>query len=244
MEFEYSVAFREKDGVPHVISSRIIPPEFRTNHPYLAFSSIPYKAQPNGFPAGKELDRASDWEELIEKELAPYSPIFAGHITGTGVMISFYYLQKPGPASVTIKTGLFKKTEIQLENSNDVHWGTYCALLEPTELEMEASRNSQLLQVFESQGDDRAVAREVDFTAYFNSASDRDNYFREVEASGYHLTSEGVWETDQGQFGINIGRVMTLEDNVIHPATLLLTQVAERHNGEFDGWAAPHGKKP
>lgn len=243
MDFELVSMTRHKDGNPRILLSAVVPPALRTNHPFLACSEIAYTAMPNGFMNSAELNRVRKWERLIEKELASCNPILAGHITEGGTVTSYFYLQKQGPSSITIKTGLLKKSVIELKNSEDSQWSTYQSLLEPTALEYESQRNIPLLKHIQKFGDNPLLPREVDFSAYFTNQNDRELFIAEMLSQGYHLTKEGCWEGDDGDYWVNLGRIMTLEADVIHPATEAMNLAATHHNGEYDGWSTPRGKK-
>lgn len=80
---------------------------------------------------------------------------------------------------------------LTLEFNHDPEWNTYFLQLYPNEQQQRWMADRQLVSFMESQGDQLEVPRQVDFTAFFSSETDRDNYLREALALGYQPEPEG-----------------------------------------------------
>jgi regulator of RNase E activity RraB len=242
VEPEYVLFTRTERGEPRVITARIPLPEEREKLPYAMTASLPYRSQPNGLPVTGELSRVTDLEQKVGAAIAARGAIYFGHITGGGQMRVFYYGPGAIEETITVKKGLLQKDEVKLESRQDPTWAVFGANLEPSPLEHEESRNLQLMQTLKQQGDNFAIPRPVDFSAFFDSAEAREAFLSEVEKQGFALGAGGKWQSEDGQFWCELVKTTSVEPNVIAQETLYLRETAQKHGGTFDGWATPVAK--
>lgn len=53
------------------------------------------------------------------------------------------------------------------------------------------------------------------------------------------LSEQATWEDDDGQFWCELNKTTPITPSVLLPDCIFLSEAAEKHGGEFDGWACP-----
>jgi uncharacterized protein (TIGR01619 family) len=198
-----------------------------------------------------ELPNQSRYEQInkVEERLIPViesaDTVYVGRIIKNGGATSYFYSRLTAFPPVTVKTGLFKKQTFAVTMLSDPEWHFYRSTLCPDRIEMHISRNRNLIVVFEQQGDDLSKVRPVDFGCYFNTRQDLENFLAEATSVGYGHSDREHWgspedpgePTEQYLCELVIPTVIT--EREIAELCVTIEQMAERHNGVFDGWAGP-----
>lgn len=238
MDRECCVFRREYDG-PVLVSALLVEPAGRSAYRFVAVHVALFDQERNGLPTRGELERLHKLRDGIEKVLATYGTVTAGHRMANGRARLISYCRAKPPISISVKTGLFKSESLALDVRDDPDWELYRSEIEPTPLEFEEARSWMLLQKLKEAGDRPEAPREVDFAATFPSDSGRRAFMEEQFALGYHLGEEGTWEDNHGGCWCVISRDTSVELGVICQLTAALRESARRHGGDLDGWQTP-----
>jgi regulator of RNase E activity RraB len=78
--------------------------------------------------------------------------------------------------------------------------------------------------------------REVDHYIYFNDSNNRNEFKKEILDLGYEVTNEGKKEDYDNPFSLIITRLDSVTHNDINDITAELFDLAEEHDGIYDGW--------
>lgn len=238
-ELEFVVFQREEDGLPRLFSCVEVGKSQRPDLTYAWAIRLPYEAQANGFPAGNELGRVYKIEDQLTAPLERLGGVFMGHSIGSGGMTVIFRAPRPAPSEIEVKTGLLRKDKFQVMVREDPNWEWHEEKFAPTQREFHVSRNRQLMDALEKQGDRHEVVRPVDFAAFFPSAADRDGFLAAIEPHGYRLNEEGKWEDEEGGYWCGLVHATAIDENTIADCCVLVENLARAHKGELDGWATP-----
>lgn len=232
--FAYKI---EQGGSSYIVLSSSVSAPTREKHPYAIVAMLPYAATDSGIPTKSDYARISKLEEQLIDAMSEKQVWFVGHVIGDQKLISIFYSARAFGPSITFKTGLLSKITIDVDCREDRGWRVYFDHIRPTSDEALAAQYGELLDVLRKEGDVPTKVRSVDFAARFQGESDRAAFIREVADDRYVPTSQGAWEDDEGGHWVELGKASTLVPGDILAKVRFLTEVAERHGGEFDGWA-------
>lgn len=239
MEPSYYVFPRREEDALTLITVNSQPVDF-SRYPFHVTVNLPYQAQSNGLPAGKELQRVGNLEEKLGEALGS-AVIHLGHVTGRGRLRVAFRSRTAAPAELKVKTGFLKTEMIPIHSAHDPEGMIYKREMRPEGHEIELCLNHELLDVLEREGDQSHTPRWVDFSAQFPSCEARAAFVEAVVAEGFIVTDRGLWE-DQGrpiEYWCEVKRETSVEADTIGRFTMFLRAEAARHQGEFDGWACP-----
>jgi regulator of RNase E activity RraB len=85
-------------------------------------------------------------------------------------------------------------------------------------------------------GDPLKRPRRVDHWIYFEVASRRDAFVQAALDDGYEVESAHEDATSERRFCAQLHRVDSVELEEIHDVVMSLMELAEEHDGEYDGW--------
>jgi len=232
----FELFVRDRGGKPKlvtVLSDR--PP--KEDFPYTVIAHLPYAAQENGLPAGDELSRVNRLEDQIEEVLTLFRVVHLGHITSDGGMLVVFCAPEKVPSTITIKTGLLKQEKLTLDVRHDPEWNWFDSEMGPTAVEVELSRNWNLLQKLASYGDRSEAVRQVDFWAYFKSPEQRAAFLGAIAAEGYRQSSESNDGKPPYPYGLEFAIQSDTQAPTMAHRCAFLRAEATKADGDFDGWA-------
>lgn len=237
MDRVFCIYDRMEAGRPKIVTFTPTTPEERTTMPHAIIARLPFNAQPNGLPADGELKKVGEIEDKLEVELKSVGALYIGHVNFNGSMFVLFYARQPAPARVSIKVGLFKKTEIALESRHDPNWQVFELEMSPTEHEGQVIRNQKLLETLRTHGDNHQKVRDVDCAARFSAEADRAAFLDDVQRVANFVKVNETWEPEPDDFWCEFVISTAVERHVIAALCLELHKLADARQGEFDGWA-------
>lgn len=239
MEASWNVFERVRDGGRCLVVAVDVDPEERRKRPVAVVLDLPYEPRPDGLPLPGELDKTNRLEDAVENLLSPLGGLSVGHVTGQGRVRAVFYMPSRDLPPLAVKAGLFKKVVLTPDLRDDPEWSVYETVLAPNPTERQISRDRVLLQTLARHGDLHERPRPVDFTLFFPTAAGRDLLMPIAVGEGWRLAEEGTWETDTGEYGVQLTKDTPVLPDVIAAECVRLQELAEPHGGEFDGWACP-----
>lgn len=193
----------------------------------------------NGFPSNEESETLFKIEDKIKENLSvEYDTIFAGRMTYDGSRILYFYLNNDKGLKVKIEELLeeFEDYRYSAEIENDANWSKYKDYLFPQNFEMQTIINRRVLRNIRSHGDNLDASHEISHFIYFRNIISRNGFKEAINELGYNVTKEGVNENSEDPFSIIITRIDKISDMEINDITAELYDLAEEHNGAYDGW--------
>lgn len=131
--------------------------------------------------------------------------------------------------------------EHEIGAGDDPEWSVFHENLLPDSAQMQWMLDQQLVSTFEDMGDDLSVERPVRFYAYFDDQASAEAFSREARAAGFsdeRVEKSADSDPEDDRIGVIAIRTTAIDFDSVHPITMQLLEMAERHGGEFDGWEA------
>ncbi|WP_299700948.1 DUF695 domain-containing protein [uncultured Pontibacter sp.] len=200
-------------------------------------------ADQDGFPAEE-----AEWEKLEEIEEAfvqefenSLQAAFVGKLLHDGKRNFYFYTEQEALPDVIAANIMqqFPDYTYATNNLEDPNWDLYLNFLFPEPADMQSIKNGRVMRMMQEQGDEQHIPRPISHFFYLASEADRTALRKEVEAQGYTLVQEGENEkSPEAPYSLVVSKVETLDEEAVHASTLALYQLAEAHNGVYDGWEA------
>lgn len=229
---------REVDGHPNFFTICAWTKSDLPRHDFALTIHVPFSPAEMGAPAAQRLKHTYKIEDGLEHALKSVGGVHMGHVVTPRSTLVLFRSERPAPAEAEIKTGLLKKEKVSISTREDRDWDWHNSEVRPTLKEVHLSRNMMLHHTLAEQGDNAQAVRPVDFTFCFSDAGRRQAGYAELQSLGYELNSEGMTESD-GDYWMSVVADSNVEPDQMAERCVTLTEVAERHGGEFDGWACP-----
>lgn len=234
-----SIVFaRNAGGDTAVISAVLFPPSERRRYPYALAVHVSSAADSDGFSTRASVNRANKEAAALISALGLLGAQHTGHALYSKRMVVGFASAAPGPATVTIRTGFFRKEEREVETRHDPNWSWYGAHLQPTPTEREGVQNQAQLEQLVGLGDVLSKPRSVDFTLTLPNGVDTASLRCQVEAAGFVFVSIGP---SGGQTQCALALATSIEPETINGLCATLRSLAEGVGGDLDGWGCPVG---
>jgi uncharacterized protein (TIGR01619 family) len=243
---EWEVYFCDIDDRPACVSVDL---GFESQAPisdkHRAFEIVVALQQPDadGFPADEtEWEKLEEIEEALVQEFEnSLQAAFVGKLLHDGKRNFYFYTEQEALPDVIAANIMqqFPAYTYATNNLNDPDWDLYLNFLFPEPADMQSIKNSRVMRMMQEQGDEQHIPRPISHFFYFANEADRTALRKEVEGQGYTLVQEGVNEkSPEAPYSLVISKVEALDEETVHTSTLALYQLAETHNGIYDGWEA------
>ncbi len=124
----------------------------------------------------------------------------------------------------------------------DADWGYYEEFLVPDAERWQWIMNRRVVQQLAQAGDDHEVPRPVDHFIYFPDAKKREAFIVAAKAKGFSADEGPTRDEAELPYAAQLVRADPVELNHIHSLVMELTELADEHGGDYDGWGAPIAK--
>jgi len=210
--------------------------------PWLLWTWVYFKTpRPDGLSESKEAPTLFNIEDAPEQCLGrACRAIQCGRITTEGRREFYFYGETKSGFHQAVKTALdgFKGYRYDIGGQEDAEWEQYLNVLYPSPEDLQRIANMDLLDVLEEQGDVLTVAREVQHWIYFRSEDSRVGFRDAAIAAGFRVISESGPDSDSS-LGIVLARTQSIEQQTIDTTVIELLRLAQRFDGDYDGWETP-----
>lgn len=207
---------------------------------YVGFIKLAMK-RPNerGLISEDEEAQLSFIEDKIEMEALRYRiGNYVGKIVTKGEMTFVYYLKHEfeWPDVVRAAMGTFPDYGYTYGSKMDGDWEVYHKLLFPTPIEWQIIQNHKVCDHLKSQGDSLHLPRAIEHKAYFETAEERDDFIRAIEAESFRVKELIAPGEKTPMLGISFYRQDKPFYYDIDTLTLHLIDLTTRYSGAYDGW--------
>ncbi|WP_018477478.1 DUF695 domain-containing protein [Pontibacter roseus] len=210
-----------------------------------AFELVVALQQPDadGFPESeKEWEALEQIEEaLVEQFQNSLQALFVGKILHDGKRSFYFYSGQEALPDVLAANVMqqFPDYTYSTNSLEDADWGLYLDFLFPEPVDMQSIKNARIIRMMQEQGDQEQIPRPVSHSLHFATEADRALFRSKAGEMGYTLVDESKSENgSEPPYSLIISRMGTLTEEAIHTATLELWQLAEEHQGSYEGWEA------
>lgn len=195
----------------------------------------------DGFPSEEEDDRLNDIEDALVDAIDVSSTRYVGRIATDGRREFYFYSQQPDELATTLANAMqtFTDYKSEIEQADDPAWQHYLDVLYPSPEDFHQIHNQHVITQLQMGGDSLTVPRPVDHYANFKTAEDRELFIATASGIGYEVASRPDRQTDADfPFAVGLLRVDSVDPETIDRITFELFELAERHNGEYEGWGS------
>lgn len=258
MNAESWIAFprdiEEQTGVI-AVDLTYVDPEERGDRPWsIALRFDILEPDEDGQPSEEESERLDAIGEAIVEALNERSAgLFVAMRTHGGYRYIYTQCGEPDPAKEAIVAAMAQFSDqawgIAVEEEPD--WITYQQLC-PDEFELQWVADAQLVRYMDEQGDDVAIPRSVNHWAYFPTEIDRDAFAAAAKSQGFAAVENVDADEceDEGEdhehgdscqhegmpCGVRLTRKHAVDFDTVYPITCGLIELANQHEGQYDGW--------
>jgi uncharacterized protein (TIGR01619 family) len=197
--------------------------------------------RPDGLSASAEAPTLFKIEDALDSNVARNCrAIPCGRITTEGRREFYFYGETTDGFGEAVKTALasFEGYKFEMGEQGDPLWEQYLDALYPSPEDLERIKNRDVLDVLTEKGDVLAAARDVQHWLYFRSEQTRTSFREDATKAGFRIVSDSDAKGDL-PFGISVARTQPVEQDRIDATVIELLRLAQRFDGEYDGWETP-----
>jgi uncharacterized protein (TIGR01619 family) len=190
----------------------------------------------HGMGSSEEANTLYRAEDALVAELSAMAVRFIGRLRNLGNW-QLTFMGPPG-----IEPDIERLAEIHLDRlprqysidaENDPEWSYYSDFLFPDAERMRWIQDRRVVDALQRHGDPLTQRRRVDHWIYFPDRDSQCAFASAVAEDGFQLLEP---QGEAPDFGVQVYRVDSVQLNDIHEVTHALTALAERFNGNYDGW--------
>ena len=190
-----------------------------------------------GLPRDEEINVLFEMEdEVINAITNQHNAIYVGRLTSGGVRQLYFYLGDITNYETTITQSMSKYPAYKFDfgNKDDKEWKGYFDFLYPLPIQYQVIMNSRVIRSLEQHGDSLTKERMVDHWIYFAVENDMKNYISTIEKHNFKVIDS--YQDEEQIYVLNVGRVDKVDYDSVDEYVLYLWELAEEHNGKYDGW--------
>ena len=210
--------------------------------PWLLWVWVYFQApRGDGLSDGREAPTLFKIEDALVAYIGPRCrAILCGRITTDGRREFYFYGETREGLVPAVHSALsdFPEYKFDVDYREDEPWEQYLNVLYPSAQDLERIKNRDLLEVLAQHGDVPGAARQVRHWIYFSSDESRALFRHEASNAGFTVESESYIDGDR-PFSISVIRKQSVEQEAIDATVIELLRLAERFDGEYDGWETP-----
>ena len=124
-------------------------------------------------------------------------------------------------------------------SKEDGDWSYYEEFLLPDEEPWQWILNRRVVQQLAKSGDVHDKPRPVDHYVHFPDEAHRDKFLSAAQAQGFTAEAGVTQDSGDKPFSAHLVRNDAVELDHIHGVVMSVIELAEEHDGDYDGWGAP-----
>jgi uncharacterized protein (TIGR01619 family) len=204
-------------------------------------------ADEEGFPDEEEDIKLNEIEDSVTDALEQTTAKYVGRITTDGRREFYFYADDPDEFRTVVSNamGLTPEYKFEVDDADDEAWEHYSNVLYPSPEDFQQINNQHVISRLYEAGDPLNVPRPVDHFANFTSEEDRDAFATAAESLGFEVVSRPEREPEsEYPYSVGLIRIDSVDAETIDQVTFELFELAQEHDGEYDGWASKVVKAP
>ena len=198
----------------------------------------------DGLSSGDEAARLWEIEDaLVGRAAEACGAVHVGCITTQGRREFYFYAPSEEGFGDCLGKVLhsFSEYKGKVEHGSQLEpdWNQYVKVLHPSEHQMDAIMNRELLEAMVRKGDIHERERVVSHYIYFKKKTERTGFLKAAQGAGYAKLEE----LDKGAkgkvgFGVIVQKAQGITQQQIDATTRELRGLARGAGGDYDGWEA------
>ena len=194
-----------------------------------------------GFPTEEEDMILNDIEDAVTEAMETTAARYVGRITTNGRREFYFYTDDHEAFRAAGETAMSSAPgyEFEIDDAEDPDWEHYSNVLYPSAEDFQQIHNQHVISRLYDAGDTLVEPRPVDHFANFKSAEDRAAFIVAAEAIGYEVASQPERDNEtEFPFSVGLIRVDSVDAETIDRITFELFELAQEHDGEYEGWGS------
>ena len=201
-----------------------------------------------GFPSEDEDLVLNEIEDAVTESVNADTTKYVGRITSDGRREFYFYTDNPQSfrevATIAMATSAATGYQFELDDADDPEWRHYQDVLYPSPEDFQQIHNQHVISQLYQAGDSLTEPRPVDHFANFASPEAREAFAKAAVALGFEEVSRPDRTDDTGfPFALGLLRVDSVDAETIDRVTFELFELAQEHQGEYEGWGSSVVKK-
>ena len=208
------------------------------DRPIASVVTVPYAGGVDWPDSQDEYDRLEQVEELL-LDRVPEGFLFAG-VLSAGFSRDFLFF---GPRRLE-QNQLESDSVSEVLVVDDPNWDLYTTKLLPTRAESRRTQDDEVIRAVSEHGDRNEIVRPVDHYLYFEAATDANRCSVALEdLSPVEVSHRPPMPEDELEdHCLHVVFDQSLDQPAFSEFVLRLEDLAESHNGTYDGWETPLAK--
>jgi uncharacterized protein (TIGR01619 family) len=194
----------------------------------------------NGFHIGSEADELNEIEEAFSDSVESKQYIYVGRITTDGIRDIIFYSTQEEEEVLVLHAKYYYHTlgyEVEVYKIEEqTNWEFYFEFLYPNAYQFQHMGNHSLLEALEDSGDKLEVPRKVEHIILFQNEKMMKRFIKVVKKEGFTIEEDSFEKDEEGNYVTCISREDSVDYEAIDNLTDLLLEIAEKFEGEYDGW--------
>ena len=194
----------------------------------------------DGFHVGFEAEELNELELVFKESLEPGKYVNVGRITSDGIRDIIIYSTKEEEEALLVKANCYYQSlgyEVEVfKIEEDAIWEFYFEFLYPDSYEFQHMGNHSVLEALEESGDNLEVPRKVEHIVLFQNGKKMKHFAKAIKKEGFTIDVESFEADEDGNYVMCISRVDSVDYHAIDDLTDFLLEIAEKYEGEYDGW--------
>ncbi len=222
-----------RESIPDSSRPWMIWVDVRLNHP-----------RDDGLPGNEDFEPLKAIESVLKDAIVESNGgCLVGRISTDGRRTFYWYGSSPDNVETIAGRAMdqFPGYAWEAGTDFDPDWNQYLSGLYPSPREWRRIKNLHVVEQLEKHGDELRKSRPVTHWIYFDSETGRTNFKASVADKRFSIKIEKSTDGRDGSkvHGIVLERIDFVDWDSINAVTLELTELAELHGGDYDGWETP-----
>ncbi len=196
----------------------------------------------DGLSSQEESKRLWEIEDMIVEQIATrHDIVYVGRMTSKGYRNLYFYFGEEMLIEKTLSSCMeqYSNYEYDFGIKSSDKWNSYLNFIYPSPKLYQSMMNRRVLDYMEEQGDNLEEEREVAHWIHFKSEKERRAYELEVKEKGYKIKRKDLDSTNEEfKYQQVISREDKVNRNEIDKYTIGLWELANKLNGDYNGWEA------
>ena len=197
----------------------------------------------DGLSSNEESEQLYNIEDnIVNNVTKKHNVIFVGRLTSDGKRQLYFYFDGLDDFEKAVVQSMSKYPTYKFDygSKEDKEWGVYLDFLYPLPNQYQMIMNARVIRNLEQGGDNLSKERMVDHFIYFgeedrtNIEKDMQDFISKIEKQNFKVVES--YQNEEKIYVLHIGRIDKVDYQSVNDYTLYLWELANEHNGHYDGW--------
>lgn len=214
---------------------------------YLVIFTSNYEGSEDGMPDNEQLSTLYSIQDSLITTFDKQHPkhYYVGSFMHDNTRSEYFYVKDTltvRPMITNLMKKGFKNASYNVKIQNDDAWKCYLDFMYPSEEMQHYMADRDVVMRMQDLGDNSAIPRKVEHWLFFKSKEASDAFMKELNTE-FEISFEGASKNKAFPYELRIWNTANVILEQINATTTKLRILAEKHQGEYDGWETTIVKK-